>query len=96
MPGIVGLLTKMPRKLAELELIRMVDALRHENFYVTGTWVDEFLGVYVGWIVRKGSFSDGMPRMQRRPAAARSGDPGSTGWGARWPRSRRRARQPRW
>ena len=66
MPGIVGLLTKMPRKLAELELIRMVDALRHENFYVTGTWVDEFLGIYVGWIVRKGSFSDGMPLRNER------------------------------
>ena len=66
MPGIVGLLTKMPRKLAELDLIRMVDALRHENFYVTGTWVDEFLGIYVGWIVRKGSFSDGMPLRNER------------------------------
>jgi len=39
----------------------MVEALRHENFYATGTWVDESVGVYVGWIVRKDSFSDGMP-----------------------------------
>ena len=61
MPGIVGLLTRMPRARAQLELLRMVEALRHENFYATGTWVDESLGVYVGWIVRKDSFSDGMP-----------------------------------
>src|SRR2546428_516922 len=66
MPGIVGLLTRMPRKRAELELIRMVDALHHEHFYVTGTWGNEALGVYVGWIVRKDSFSDGMPLRNER------------------------------
>jgi asparagine synthase (glutamine-hydrolysing) len=61
MPGIVGLITKMPRPQAEAELLRMVEALRHESFYVTGTWIDESLGVYAGWVARKGSFSDGMP-----------------------------------
>ncbi len=61
MPGIVGLVTRMPRELAEPELLRMVAALCHEPFYSTGTWVDESRGVYVGWIVRKDSFSDGMP-----------------------------------
>ncbi len=39
----------------------MLDTLRHEPFYVTGTWIDESLGVYVGWSARKGSFGDGMP-----------------------------------
>jgi asparagine synthase (glutamine-hydrolysing) len=39
----------------------MVDALHHEPFYVTGTWTDEALGVYVGWVARKDSFCDGMP-----------------------------------
>ena len=39
----------------------MVAAIRHEAFYTTGTWVDESLGVYVGWAARKNSFSDGMP-----------------------------------
>src|SRR2546426_11249377 len=66
MPGIVGLLTRMPRARAQLELLRMVEALRHENFYATGTWVDESLGVYVGWIVRKDSFSDRMPVRNER------------------------------
>ena len=61
MPGIVGLITKMPRGWAETQLLRMVEALRHESFYATGTWLDESLGVYVGWIARKNSFSDGMP-----------------------------------
>jgi len=39
----------------------MLDTLRHEQFYVTGTWIDESQGVYVGWAARRGSFSDGMP-----------------------------------
>src|SRR5881296_708805 len=66
MPGIVGLLTRMPRQRAEPELLRMVEAQRHEAFYSTGTWVDESLGVYVGWAVRKDSFSDGMPLWNER------------------------------
>ncbi len=56
MPGIVGLITKKPREAAEPELLRMTEALRHEHFYVTGTWIDESLGVYVGWSAQKGSF----------------------------------------
>ncbi|MFZ3378005.1 MAG: asparagine synthase-related protein [Candidatus Acidiferrales bacterium] len=38
----------------------MVEAIRHESFYVTGTWIDDSLGVYVGWAARENSFSDGM------------------------------------
>jgi asparagine synthase (glutamine-hydrolysing) len=61
MPGIVGLVTRIPRERAERQLVAMVDTLRHEPFYDTGTWIDESLGVYVGWSARKGSFADGMP-----------------------------------
>lgn len=66
MPGLVGLITKMPREEAERELLQMVKVLCHEDFYVTGMWADESLGVYVGWIARKGSFSDGMPLRNER------------------------------
>ena len=61
MPGIVGLITKLPRERAERALIAMLGTLCHEPFYVTGTWSDESLGIYVGWSARKGSFGDGMP-----------------------------------
>ena len=44
----------------------MVEALCHESFYVTGTWMDESQGVYVGWALRKDSFSDGMPIRNER------------------------------
>jgi asparagine synthase (glutamine-hydrolysing) len=39
----------------------MVEALRHESFYESGTWIDESLGVYAGWCARRPSFSDAMP-----------------------------------
>ena len=61
MPGIVGCITRLPRERAEAEARCMVQDLLHEDFYVAGTWSDESLGVYVGWVARKGSFSDGMP-----------------------------------
>ncbi len=61
MPGIVGLVTKMPREQALVELSRMVGVIRHESFYTTGTWIDESSRVYVGWTALEGSFSDGMP-----------------------------------
>lgn len=66
MPGIVGLLTKMPCEWAVPRLLRMVESIRHESSYGTGTWVDESLGVYVGWAARKNSFSDGMPLCNER------------------------------
>jgi asparagine synthase (glutamine-hydrolysing) len=46
--------------------MRMVEALRHESFYVTGTWIDESLGVYVGWVARQNSFSAEMPLRNER------------------------------
>ena len=61
MPGIVGLITKLPRATAEQQLLAMVKCLRHEQFYNCGTWSDEEQGIYVGWVARRGSFADGMP-----------------------------------
>jgi asparagine synthase (glutamine-hydrolysing) len=44
----------------------MLDTLRHESFYTTGTWIDETLGIYVGWAAREDSFADGMPIRNER------------------------------
>ncbi len=44
----------------------MVEALRHETFYVAGTWHDEELGVYVGWVARKESDAARMPLRNER------------------------------
>lgn len=61
MPGIVGLITKMPREWAVEQLAKMLDALMHEPFYVSGTCVDEAASVYVGWVAHEGSSSAQMP-----------------------------------
>lgn len=51
----------MPRVRAESILHRMVSSMRHESFYIAGTWIDEKLGVYCGWVARDKSFSADMP-----------------------------------
>jgi asparagine synthase (glutamine-hydrolysing) len=66
MPGIVGLITRLPPEWAKQQLTQMVGILCHESFYVTGMWADESLGIYVGWVAREGSFSDGMPLRNER------------------------------
>jgi asparagine synthase (glutamine-hydrolysing) len=66
MPGIVGLISRKRREEAERELLQMIGAMCHESFYVTDMWAEESLGVYVGWIARKNSFSDGMPLRNER------------------------------
>ena len=48
MPGLVGLITEMPSKQAEAEVLRMLATLCHESSYVSGTWSDESLGIYLG------------------------------------------------
>src|SRR5436305_8754200 len=65
MPGIVGIVTKMPRARAEQELLRMLGAVRHESLE-SGTWIDESLGVYVGWTARQKCFSARMPLRNER------------------------------
>ncbi len=66
MPGIVGLITKMPRARASAELSGMIETMRHESFYETGTRIDESLGVYVGWAALKNSFAYKMPLCNER------------------------------
>ena len=61
MPGIVGMITNRSRASAESELCQMLEPLRHESFYIAGTWSDPGQGVYVGWVARKGSFAAAMP-----------------------------------
>ncbi len=61
MPGIVGIITPKRKDRSESELHRMVTSMMHESFYVSGTYSNEEMGFYGGWISQKGSFSDCMP-----------------------------------
>jgi asparagine synthase (glutamine-hydrolysing) len=66
MPGMVGLITNLPRARAEQELRQMVQKIHHNCAYTVGTWVEESQGVYVGWVARPNSFSDRMPVRNER------------------------------
>ena len=68
MPGIVGLITDMPQARATRQLERMLAAVCHESFYRTGTWVDESLGVYAGWV------EHGSSNLQVRPLSNERGE----------------------
>lgn len=61
MPGLVGIITKQPRVVAESKVRQMLDTMLHESFYTSGVWSDPSLGVYVGWVARGGSFAAEMP-----------------------------------
>ena len=66
MPGIVGLITKLPRDHAVAQLEQMLGTIRHDSSYTTGTWIDECLGVYVAWALHANSFCEGMPLINER------------------------------
>lgn len=65
MPGIVGLITKMPRQRAERELQTMLACIRHDPEWATGAWIDEAAGVYLGWTARRKSVAAQMPARNR-------------------------------
>jgi len=66
MPGIVGVITKRPRAWALRQVEQMTAALRHDPEWVTGTFADEPLGLYAGWVARRNSFADEMPAEDER------------------------------
>ena len=61
MPGIVGIIgTGALEKKAE-SLRQMVECMMHEPSYTSGTYINESLGAWIGWISHGESFSDCMP-----------------------------------
>jgi len=65
MPGICGIISKMTRESNRRDLKLMVDCMMHEPFYTSGSYINNQLGIYVGWVCLKGSFSDCMPLWNR-------------------------------
>jgi len=66
MPGLVGVITKRPKKWAEETVCNMLKTMLHEPFYTSGVWSDASLGVYVGWVACEGSFAERMPLTNER------------------------------
>src|SRR6266540_1533119 len=61
MPGIVGIISQR-RSEQYSDLVKsMAKCLMHESFYTGGTYVNEELGLWLGWVNHEGSFSDCLP-----------------------------------
>ena len=61
MPGIAGIIRKHAPEEAKQDLACMVAAMRHENSYRGGTYVNEECGLYVSWMSRNGTSATAMP-----------------------------------
>jgi asparagine synthase (glutamine-hydrolysing) len=61
MPGITGIIGKTSPEKHKQDIGHMVNCMLHESFYESGTFNDDQMGVFVGWICHKGSFCDCMP-----------------------------------
>ncbi len=58
MPGIVGIVGKGSSPAYRGALQGMLDCMMHEPFYTCGSYINEGLGIWAGWVDQKGSFSD--------------------------------------
>jgi asparagine synthase (glutamine-hydrolysing) len=59
MPGIVGIISqRLPVECQNL-VQAMVDSMKHESFYVSGTYAAPEMGVYGGWVAHQQSFAAG-------------------------------------
>jgi asparagine synthase (glutamine-hydrolysing) len=61
MPGISGIIEKRHREENAHELRTMVKCMMHEKFYTSGTYVNDGMGLHLGWVCMKDSFSDCLP-----------------------------------
>ena len=61
MPGIVGIISQRPSEQYSALVKSMAKCLMHESFYTEGTYINEELGLWLGWVNHEGSFSDCLP-----------------------------------
>ncbi len=61
MPGIAGIIGGKVAQEGVRDLASMTGAMRHEAFYSSGTYINESLGLALGWVAHPGSFGDAMP-----------------------------------
>jgi len=64
-PGILGVISNR-HGLSNVEDLRtMMASMHREDFYEHGTYQAERLGVHLGWVSQQGSYSAGLPVMNR-------------------------------
>jgi asparagine synthase (glutamine-hydrolysing) len=66
MPGITGIIAKHFGAEQKAALQQMVKGTEHEPFYVSGRYVNETVGVGIGWTNHQDTFSDCLPIWNER------------------------------
>jgi asparagine synthase (glutamine-hydrolysing) len=66
MPGITGIITNNLQQENKKNLHLMINSMMHESFYDSGSYINESIGVYLGWVCHKDSFADCMPIWNER------------------------------
>ena len=61
MPGLAGIIRFAPHESTEQDLDAMLGAIRYNNRYLHGKFVDRECGIRIGWTCHPGSFAEGMP-----------------------------------
>ncbi len=61
MPGIAGIISKIPSEKRKKDLRLMLDCMMHEPFYTSGIYANNQLSFYAGWVCHRDSFSDCLP-----------------------------------
>src|SRR5947207_1783967 len=61
MPGVTGIIRFAPDERIDQDLDSMLCAMRYNNRYSHGRFIDEECGLRIGWTAHPGSFAEGMP-----------------------------------
>ena len=61
MPGLVGVIASSSKEQNALSLRIMASAMMHEPHYTRGEYVNDSLGLCVGWIAHAGAFAESLP-----------------------------------
>ncbi len=61
MPGLTGIIRFAPDEQIDQDLDSMLGAMRYNNRYSHGRFIDEECGLRIGWTAHPGSFAEGMP-----------------------------------
>lgn len=61
MPGLIGIIRHTQKDENRNAIKTMLKCLMHEKFYTSGSYIEENIGIYIGWACHEGSFCDCLP-----------------------------------
>ena len=61
MPGLTGIIRFASHEQVDQDLDSMLEAIRYNNRYSHGRFIDKQCGLRIGWTCHPGSFAEGMP-----------------------------------